>query len=306
VPGRVRRYRNRADGVFSAKYTDGETGLLYYGYRYYQPSTGRWPNRDPLGEEGGRNLYCFVSNDSVHTVDLLGRAAWEHTQYWTPTLQNQYRQFVFDNYKKYLGRTEDCADLTMLLLLDFASDNGLPITMWHGSECLFVSKSCNFSTKEEFVNKVLSDIGSRDLFGTGKTYNSGPDKSEGQILAGDIYVEPDHAALVVFAAWPGGVSLGQQMQNGKIGAKPGVWEWDASVAEQNPNQLEWIYNPSSTDGYRVDYLNHTGSKNRKKAEVKYNRRPSTMPGKFRFWGDGVFSNYKNWTGTTPLAGECKK
>jgi RHS repeat-associated protein len=33
---------------FSTKYTDNETGLLYYGYRYYDPVTGRWPNRDPI------------------------------------------------------------------------------------------------------------------------------------------------------------------------------------------------------------------------------------------------------------------
>ena len=26
----------------SAKYTDSENGLIYYGYRFYQPSTGRW------------------------------------------------------------------------------------------------------------------------------------------------------------------------------------------------------------------------------------------------------------------------
>jgi RHS repeat-associated protein len=29
---------------FSTKYQDDETGLLYYGYRYYDPHTGRWPN----------------------------------------------------------------------------------------------------------------------------------------------------------------------------------------------------------------------------------------------------------------------
>ena len=27
---------------FSTKYDDDETDLLYYGYRYYNPSTGRW------------------------------------------------------------------------------------------------------------------------------------------------------------------------------------------------------------------------------------------------------------------------
>jgi RHS repeat-associated protein len=37
---------------FSTKYQDDETDFLYYGFRYYNPSTGRWPNRDPIGEPG--------------------------------------------------------------------------------------------------------------------------------------------------------------------------------------------------------------------------------------------------------------
>jgi RHS repeat-associated protein len=57
---------------FSTKYTDDETGLLYYGYRYYNPSTGRWPNRDPIGERGGVNLYGFVRNEALVSVDRLG------------------------------------------------------------------------------------------------------------------------------------------------------------------------------------------------------------------------------------------
>ncbi len=59
---------------FSTKYTDDETGLLYYGYRYYVPETGRWISRDPIGEYGGLNLYAFVLNDGVNWVDLLGWA----------------------------------------------------------------------------------------------------------------------------------------------------------------------------------------------------------------------------------------
>jgi uncharacterized protein RhaS with RHS repeats len=31
---------------FSTKFTDDESDFVYYGYRYYNPSTGRWPNRD--------------------------------------------------------------------------------------------------------------------------------------------------------------------------------------------------------------------------------------------------------------------
>lgn len=57
---------------FSTKYTDEETGLCYYGYRYYDPVTGRWPSRDPIGERGGLNLYGFVGNDGVGRMDYLG------------------------------------------------------------------------------------------------------------------------------------------------------------------------------------------------------------------------------------------
>ena len=34
---------------FSTKEYDSSTGLYYYGYRYYDPVTGRWPSRDPIG-----------------------------------------------------------------------------------------------------------------------------------------------------------------------------------------------------------------------------------------------------------------
>jgi RHS repeat-associated protein len=74
---------------FSTKYQDEETGLVYYGYRYYDSSAGRWLNRDPLGEIGfhlvasspvsiqssriqNTVVYQFVGNDPVDTFDRFG------------------------------------------------------------------------------------------------------------------------------------------------------------------------------------------------------------------------------------------
>jgi RHS repeat-associated protein len=54
--------------------TKPASGVLYYGYRYYDPSTGRWPSRDPIGEKGGVNLYGYVGNDPVNGLDILGLA----------------------------------------------------------------------------------------------------------------------------------------------------------------------------------------------------------------------------------------
>ena len=59
---------------FSTKYFDEETGLSYYGYRYYSPELGRWINRDPIKEDGGLNLYGFVGNGPINKFDLLGLA----------------------------------------------------------------------------------------------------------------------------------------------------------------------------------------------------------------------------------------
>lgn len=58
---------------FSTKPQDAVTGLYYYGYRYYDPVTGRWPSRDPIEERGGENLYAFVGNDGVKRQDYLGQ-----------------------------------------------------------------------------------------------------------------------------------------------------------------------------------------------------------------------------------------
>ncbi|OVE76007.1 hypothetical protein BVX97_02700 [bacterium E08(2017)] len=57
---------------FSTKHYDDETGLSYYGFRYYSAELGRWISKDPLGERGGVNLYGFVANSPISLFDLLG------------------------------------------------------------------------------------------------------------------------------------------------------------------------------------------------------------------------------------------
>ena len=71
---------------FSTKYQDDETDFLYYGYRYYTPSMGRWLNHDPVEELGfdwlqsidtssnasSPNVYNFIANNPISAIDLLG------------------------------------------------------------------------------------------------------------------------------------------------------------------------------------------------------------------------------------------
>jgi RHS repeat-associated protein len=57
---------------FSTKFQDFETGLVYYGFRYYSPVLGRWVNRDPIEENGGVNVLSLQGNDLVNAVDVMG------------------------------------------------------------------------------------------------------------------------------------------------------------------------------------------------------------------------------------------
>lgn len=60
---------------FSTKYAESDSGLVYYGYRYYSPSLGRFINRDSAQETGGKNLYTAFLNNPVDNYDRLGQAA---------------------------------------------------------------------------------------------------------------------------------------------------------------------------------------------------------------------------------------
>jgi RHS repeat-associated protein len=62
---------------FSTKYWDDETGLGYWGFRYYSPRLGRWVSRDPTGVRGDALLYAYVRNAPSTRVDVLGLAEFE-------------------------------------------------------------------------------------------------------------------------------------------------------------------------------------------------------------------------------------
>ncbi len=54
-------------------YTDQETGLQLLTQRYYDPNTGRFLTRDPIGYAGGISLYSYVTNNPVSWIDVEGR-----------------------------------------------------------------------------------------------------------------------------------------------------------------------------------------------------------------------------------------
>ncbi len=62
----LKRYR------YSDKERDDETGLYYYGARYYAPWMGRWCSCDPLLNIDNINLYLFTLSNPIKNVDIQG------------------------------------------------------------------------------------------------------------------------------------------------------------------------------------------------------------------------------------------
>lgn len=63
-----KRYR------FTGKERDEESGLNYYSARFYAPWLARWVSCDPIGSNGGVNLYLYVECNPIKLIDVMGLA----------------------------------------------------------------------------------------------------------------------------------------------------------------------------------------------------------------------------------------
>ena len=93
--------------LYHAEFIDALTGLYNYGFRFYHPNLGRWISRDPIGEDGGLNLFGFVGNCPVEMIDELGL--------WNPAGHNH----IIDNA---FGNTLDPRDVQALKDASYNAD----------------------------------------------------------------------------------------------------------------------------------------------------------------------------------------
>jgi RHS repeat-associated protein len=61
---------------FASGYFDSATGLLKFGTRYYDPSLGRWTQRDPIGgsiaNPNAMDRYVYAGDSPVNLTDVSG------------------------------------------------------------------------------------------------------------------------------------------------------------------------------------------------------------------------------------------
>lgn len=64
--------------TFAGGLYDADTKLVRFGARDYDPETGRWTSKDPIGFVGGdTNLFGYTLNDPINFVDIIGTKVWK-------------------------------------------------------------------------------------------------------------------------------------------------------------------------------------------------------------------------------------
>ena len=162
---------------FTGKELDTETGLYYYGARYLDPKYSRWLSGDPalndymagssVGEGGiynsvNFNAYHYGGNNPIKYVDPNGM--WDDKNEWNPEFQKKYEDYIplkIFEYEKNKKRFT-CEDLALSILIDFASENSLPLNIKNNSGT-YNSSDNKYSDPEKYKKDVLSSTAANDL-----------------------------------------------------------------------------------------------------------------------------------------------
>jgi len=127
----------------------------YSASAFYDPSTGRWVSRDPIGERGGVNLYEFVNNNSLSWFDSFGLCCGSFVIREKPHIKVPDSQLGASGGKEYL--------------------DGFQVQYTPCDPC-----SCP-ADKIRLVQAIKSNGGT----GAGPQFDSSPDQRRGNISGGD-------------------------------------------------------------------------------------------------------------------------
>ena len=106
--------------------------VAYYGYRYYDPKTGKWPSRDPIEEEGGLSIYVMARNNAVNRWDVLGlkegsetdccdeKTISEGNKKLTEVYEKTHKQWEADGVPHRREDDNSCFNLNSQILIEFS------------------------------------------------------------------------------------------------------------------------------------------------------------------------------------------
>ena len=141
---------------FSTKPWDDETGLGYWGYRYYDPRTGRWTSKDPIEERDAENLYEAVGNDPIDHSDMLGLATC--AELYGPCWKGAWKTYPFTTKKGVTVTVCEC-DGAKFILFGGSKKGGVTWPACCGAAFLScLSRGGSLTSCHELFNKCRDSV----------------------------------------------------------------------------------------------------------------------------------------------------
>lgn len=234
----------------------------------YDSAIGRFMQIDPLAEDYNyQSPYNFAENRVIDSRELEGLEAWQSTKNWTDEEIQGYAKAVAQRAEEYRnnGTTSTCEDFALNVLIDYASENGLPVTIENGSGT-YDSNSESFDNVSEFKDGVLVTTGASDLQNNSNTTQiTEGENSTNNAVAGDIILNRNDENVathvqVVSSVEGDNVNI-QQGNSGVLNRVPGA---SRILNASNPNSTFY----TGTKAQSGTYNRNSGS---------YSRNGNTTP-----------------------------
>lgn len=164
---------------FNGKELDEETGLYYYGARYYDPRTSVWLSVDPLAEKFlNVSSYVYCDNNPINFIDPDGRIKWPINQTGNGIGWNTKYGWFGEQRKTHEHQGVDINKNT-----GGSTDLGLPVYSTHAGSVVSLKPYNEHNNSSGTVIKIQSEDNSIQtvyMHLNSTTVNVGDEISEGQ------------------------------------------------------------------------------------------------------------------------------
>jgi len=146
--------------LFNAKKLDEETGLYYYGAKYYEPRVSLWLSADPMQEKYPNiSPYAYCANNPINAIDPDGRdwyADKEGKYQYNPNLTAKNQSSILAEGEKYVGVTARINDSKGNMFANFRADGSIMFANESAAYARMIDRT-NQTTEESMA--VLTDKG---------------------------------------------------------------------------------------------------------------------------------------------------
>jgi RHS repeat-associated protein len=132
--------------------TDSGTGLVYMRHRWYDVGLMRFVSRDPIGLEGGANLYRYVGNSPVSWADPSGLVRSEN-RYIQELINEMYLDWTINKW--FFGLDKRKIDLEILI-----GETPIHQSAFYDPECrkITISRSLFLDRRKKYFKLKLKAL----------------------------------------------------------------------------------------------------------------------------------------------------